>query len=117
MKLYESWAFCKLIDCPALGVGDKEIRKMQSCEQCEVYRFHQYLRDHGQIFERDSELEQLVAENAELQRTLSAACDFVRETSQLPWPAWEREGVTWEKYFRRVAREEAGESDGKVPNA
>lgn len=59
METYESWDFCKYHVCDALRLSDKDKRKRAYCETCRAYQMHQYLKDHGQILEEGSELEQM----------------------------------------------------------
>ena len=55
MKPYESWDFCKSINCNAL-IRPKELRKQTICTECTAYKMHQYLKENGQILEKGSEL-------------------------------------------------------------
>lgn len=53
-------------------------------------------------------IEQVEAESAELRKALSAACTFIAKTTCLPWPIFDRVGITWEEFFYRIARDGAG---------
>ena len=55
MKPYQPWEFCKTIDCDVLEIIKKPYQKMY-CQKCKAYKFHQYLKEHGQILEEGSEL-------------------------------------------------------------
>ena len=108
LKLYKPWEFCKAIDCDALSVihQDQRMKKVY-CYRCYAYRMHQYLKDHGQILEEGSELEQLrnIRDAAEkLMKNICAYC-----------PLWYREDISicakWcemrEKYELRQALAQA----------
>lgn len=53
IKLYEPWEYCKLIKC-------NHVNQAICGKGCEVYDYHQYLRDNGQILEAGSELADIV---------------------------------------------------------
>lgn len=64
-KPYESWDFCKSVECDALRLTEDN-RKFVSCHKCYAYQMHQYLQDHGQILDQQhiARARQLEAESA-----------------------------------------------------
>lgn len=62
MKPYQSWEFCKSIDCPSIRHCLDDDQRGKYCRDinCKTYYFHCYLSDHGQILEEGSELDMIL---------------------------------------------------------
>ena len=54
---YNSWEFCKAINCDALTIHkDKGNRKFWHCNYCTAYRMHQCLQEQGYSIVKESTL-------------------------------------------------------------
>jgi nicotinamide riboside kinase len=59
---YKPWDFCRA-NCNKVELWpNKRDRKILFCYRCKAYQFHQYLRQHGQILEDESELAEKIKE-------------------------------------------------------
>lgn len=74
MKIYESLDFCKYINCLSIQ-HPRKIPCMEDC--CQVYQYHTYLRDRGQILEEGSELAKVVAEVEKMREVLTEVSERI----------------------------------------
>jgi len=70
-------SFCASINCD--GIMSGELGELNVCHSCMAYRYHQYLRDNGQILEAGSELVKAVAAAQERQLLINRRRELRRD--------------------------------------